>query len=746
MRNHLPRILIALIPLALLLLHAVGTWRIGLLGRLDNIYYDARLNLTMPRKPDERIVIIDIDEKSLAEVGRWPWSRNVLAQLVDTLFEKHQVALIGFDVVFAEPDTSSGLQQLEKLAERDFRDLPAFAAKVEELRASLDYDQLFARSLAKRPVILGYYFTSDRDGRKSGVLPKPAIKPELLAGRPIPFTEWDGYGSNLKQFVEQSAGAGFFNPLVDPGDGVVRAVPLIAKFEGQYYESLSLAMFRLLFGQPEIQPGFPQERFLSRNYLGLESIKLVQGGKSLAIPVDLNVAAMVPYRGLGGPKGGSFQYVSASDVLSGKVAAGALKGKIMLVGTTSPGLLDLRVTPVGEAYPGVEVHANLISGLLDGSIPIKPDYSLGYEVMLLLTIGLLLAFLLPRLSALNAVILTAGLLLLVLAQNWWLYTANGLVFPLASSVLLIFAIFALNMSYGYFVESRTKRKLTKLFGTYVPPELVVEMERDPDNYSMVAKSQELTVMFCDIKGFTTLSERMEPVALQALLNELFTAVTAVIQAHRGTTDKYIGDAAMAFWGAPFPLPNHAELAMKAALELQQAVAQVNRNHAAKGLPEVALCIGINTGLMCVGDMGSNIRKSYTVVGDAVNLGSRLEGLTRIYGVPIIVSNATRNSAKSSFEWRELDRVRVKGKADALRIFEPLAPGSLDDKAQQEMKLWAEALRLYRLQSWDQAENALMAAQRLHDRPLYRVFFERIQEFRRKPPPKDWDGAYNFDSK
>ncbi|MDP2325952.1 MAG: CHASE2 domain-containing protein, partial [Gammaproteobacteria bacterium] len=342
--KHWSRIAITLIPLAFALLHASGVLSIEVLQRLDDIIYDGRLRATMPRTADERIVIVDDDEKSLAEVGRWPWARNRLAALTDELYVRQKVALVGFDIVFAEADESSGLKRLQQLAQGELRDQPAFAERLGQLQASLDYDAVFAKALEKRPVVLGYYFTSDRNGRTSGVLPAPVMEAGNLQGRPIKFTTWSGYGSNLAQIGNAAPMAGFFNSITDT-DGVVRSIPLVAEHKGRYYESLSLAMFRMLNGLPSVEPGFPRDRIVSRSYQGLESILLRQGEKTLAIPVDDRVATLVPFRGPGGPEGGSFKYVSASELLAGKLAPEALKDKIVLVGTTAPGLLDLRVTP-----------------------------------------------------------------------------------------------------------------------------------------------------------------------------------------------------------------------------------------------------------------------------------------------------------------------------------------------------------------------------------------------------------------
>jgi len=744
--RHWPRILVTLLPLVVVLMHAVGAVRLGVLDRLDNIIFDTRLRATMPKTLDDRIVIIDIDEKSLADVGRWPWGRNRLSELTNELFERQKIALLGFDIVFAEADESSGLKRLTELARRELRDQPGFIDKLKQLQPSLDYDAMFAKSLEGRPVVLGYYLTGDRDGHTSGVLPEPVMNKEALQGRPIKFTSWNGFGSNIAQIAKAAPVAGHFNPIPE-GDGVVRSLPLVAEYKGNYYESLSLAMFRMLAGSPTVTPGFPKERLLGRNYQGLESIQLKLGAKTLAIPVDEQVGALIPFRGFGGPKGGSFRYVSAADLLSKALPPEALKNKIVLVGTTAPGLQDLRVTPVSEVYPGVEAHANVISGLLDGKTLVKPDYAIGYEVVVVLVAGLLLAFALPLVSATRAVILSVGVAAVVAGLNFWLYLGAGLVLPLAGALIMVFTAFALNMSYGYFVESRSKRELANLFGTYVPPELVDEMVKDPDSYSMAATNREMTVMFCDMRGFTKMSEQMEPIQLQSLLNGVFTRLTGIIRANRGTIDKYMGDCVMAFWGAPVETSEHAHLAVKSAMEMANAVRGINEEHRAKGIPEIGIGIGVNTGNMCVGDMGSNIRKSYTVIGDAVNLGSRLEGLSKVYGIDIVVSEAARNLAPS-FGWQELDLVRVKGKGQAVAIFWPVAPANrVGAETEAELKAWGAFLKAYRSQDWDQCDLLMMNLLRMNAKKyLYHLYSDRIASMRLLPFDLEWDGATNFETK
>lgn len=744
--RHWRRMAVTLLPLLFALLHATGALQLTVLQRLDDIIYDARLRATAPRTIDPRVVIVDVDEKSLAEVGRWPWGRNRLAALVDELFDRQHVALVGFDMVFAEPDESSGLTRLTELARSEFKDSAIFQDRLRQLQPSLDYDALFAKSVSGRPVVLGYYLTSDRDGRKSGGLPAPVFDKSAMQGRSVRSTVWNGYGSNLEALVRAAPMAGYFNSISD-SDGVIRSLPLVAEHEGRYYESLSLAMFRMLAGFPSVSPGFTNDKVLGRSVQGIDRLVLQQGPNAMGVAVDEHLASLIPFRGAGGPQGGSFQYVSASDILSRHLAPDSLKGKIVILGTTAPGLMDLRVTPVGSVYPGVESHASFLSGLMDGKVLVKPDYATGFDVVILMLVGVGLAVVLPLISAIRAVMLSVAAVLLLGGLNFYLFAQHGLVLPLATSIVMALTAFALNMSYGYFVESRSKRELANLFGTYVPPELVDEMVKDPDAYSMQATNRELTVMFCDMRGFTKMSEHMEPLQLQELLNGVFSRLTGIIRTNRGTIDKYMGDCVMAFWGAPVDIANHADLAVKSALEMANVVRDINAVHRARNLPEIGIGIGLNTGMMCVGDMGSNIRRAYTVIGDAVNLGSRLEGLSKAYGVDIVVSESTR-ALVPHYAWQELDRVRVKGKDVAVSIFWPVGPSErVPPETQAELKTWMQLVKAYRAQQWDQADVCLLNLTRMNPKKyLYQLYGERIVFMRALPFDPAWDGATNFETK
>ncbi|MDP4028665.1 MAG: adenylate/guanylate cyclase domain-containing protein [Gallionella sp.] len=720
--------------------NAARLYQLTVVDKLSAILYDYRLQLTMPRTLDERIVIIDIDEKSLKEEGRWPWSRDRLSLLMDKLFDKYGVLVVGFDVVFAEKDESSGLRVLQKIGQTQLKDNAPFQAALAHIQPQLEYDKLFANSIKNRNVVLGYYMTNHKDANASGVLPEPVFPAGMFKGRPIEFTAWNSYGANLPELQQAAAGAGHFNHLADT-DGVVRRVPMVAEYNGAYYESLSLAMVRTLFGHPELLPGFAEGK--TAGYGGLEWLELDTAAGKLRIPVDAEVATLVPYRG----GWGSFRYISAADVLHDRVAMGQLSDKIVLVGTTAPGLLDLRATPVAEIYPGVEVHANMISGILDQNLKERPAYMLGARVVWLLLLGIALSFLLPHLTPAKAILASLGAFALTMGMSLAVWYYGNLLMPVINSLLMVAMLFALNISYGYFVESRTKRQITGLFGQYVPSELVEEMAANPASVSMEGESREMTILFSDVRGFTTISEGLDPKELTLLMNEFLTPLSRVVYKHRGTIDKYMGDCIMAFWGAPLPDATHARNAILAGIEMQATLKTLQPHFKERGWPEIHIGVGINSGRVSVGNMGSEVRVAYTVMGDEVNLASRLEGITKQYGVGVIVGENTKN-AVTDFVYRELDHVRVKGKEKPIAIYEPVGLASEVSKdLQDEIKLFHEVRRLYRRQDWDQAELQLMNLQRMApETALYGIYAKRIAYFRKNPPAADWDGVFVFQTK
>jgi adenylate cyclase len=738
------RILLGLAITLFFVGHAAQFYRIAYIEGVDNDIYDARLRLTMPDQGDSRIVILDIDEKSLGEIGRWPWSRNVMARLMDKLFDQYKVKLVGFDIIWAERDTSSGIDVLDALARNELKGAAEYQERYRKLRAGIDYDAQFAASIKGRPVVLGYYFNKEENAVKANALPPPVLPKGSFAGREIPFAKWNGYTGNLPVFMANAAAAGHFTPEVDD-DGVVRRVPMLIEYDGAYYEPLSLAMVRLLLALetgtlPPIEPMFPAGRPGADHYGGLESIAV----GPFVIPVDDKVAALIPYRG---PQA-TFTYVSLGDVLSDRVKPELLRGKIALVGTTAPGLKDLRSTPVGSVYPGVEIHANIIASVISGDMKQKPEYILGAEIMLLLAGGLVLSLLIPTLSAAWATLAALSGAAIITGFDFMLWSRAGIVLPLATSLLMTAVVYIMNMAYGYFVESRSKRQFTELFGQYVPPELVDRMATDPEKYSMEPKAADLTILFADVRKFTSISEALGPEDLREFINDYLSEMSSIIRANQnGTLDKYIGDAIMAFWGAPMDDAQHTRHGVLAAMQMQKACLALNAKFSARGWPRLRIGIGVNSGNVRVGDMGSRVRRAYTVMGDPVNVSSRLEGRTKHYKVGILVGEATRD-AVSGVVFREVDKIKVKGKDAALVIYEPIGlEEEVGPGMRNELQLWDRALRAYRARQWDEADAILAELRHIDaDNGMYERFMERIAAFRHKPPPDDWGGVTAFEEK
>ncbi|MBL6986845.1 MAG: adenylate/guanylate cyclase domain-containing protein [Methylobacter sp.] len=733
------RVLVCVLITLLFMAHTAHWLPISTLQRMENILYDLRLRTTVVNTIDQRIVIIDIDEESLAKEGRWPWRRDKLAYMVDMLFDYYNVKLLGFDVVFSEPDTSGGIELLEKLASGPLQNDAGFLSTLETMRPQLSYDDLFAKSLENRPIVLGYSTNPKLEKTPEvGLLPIPLAAADGHTFSALLFEE-KSYTANLPKLQTAAISGGFFtNPNVDE-DGVYRRLPLLINYNHQIYEALSLAMFRTLLNKPEVKfitgEGYGKGNIDSR----LEGLDI----EGFQIPVDQSGTLLVPYRG----RQGSFPYVSATDVLNSVVDQEKLKDKIVIVGTSAAGLLDLRVTPVQNVYAGVEVHANILSGLLDQTIKSRPTYIRAVELAELMLICLFAVLIFPRLPVFSSAIIFSALLIAGIAFNFYCWAILNIDTLLATPITLLILLYGIQIFFGFFFESRKKKQMGNMFGQYIPPELVEQMSQSDEEFSLKGESREMTVLFSDVRGFTTISEGMEPQELCELINDILTPVTRVIHEHKGTIDKYIGDAIMAFWGAPMHNPQHAAYAVRSGLAILQALKTIQKDFKAKGWPEVDIGIGLNTGTMSVGNMGSQFRIAYTIMGDAVNLGSRLEGLTKQYGVKMIVSESTLQAAPE-FTYRELDKVRVKGKHKPITIYEPL--GINEDISSEQLQLLDslnQALHNYRQQQWATAQVIFeqLAEQNPHDK-LYSIYLERIAYYFDSPPEIDWDGAFTHTSK
>lgn len=734
--RHLVRITISSLSLAIFAMHIAGKPRFEIIDRVENYLYDVRIRMTMPGTLDDRIVIVDIDEASQVELGQWPWPRNTLATIVDNLFDHYRITVMGFDALFAEAEETSAERLIELLAISELAEQPEVMEELMQLRESQDSNIRFAEALIARDVVTGFVFKdslNDNEPEATGTLPAPIIRKAELAGVTVPFVQARGFAGTLKELQDNAVAGGFFDsPLID-SDGVFRRTPLVQEYRGDLYPSLALAVAHTALGSPPVGLDFADSRANRLSGIELESFRL--GDRE--IPVNEQAAVFIPFRGAQG----SFPFIPAKDVFDLSAPTELLSGKIALLGASAAGLLDLRSTPVGQRYIGVEAHANLIAGLLDGTIRQQPSYSDGLELFSLVIIGLLTALVLPRLAPITALAFVLGIVLASMALNLWMWTSLNLVVPLAS--LLGYTVIAalLQINYGFFVESRNKRHLSRIFGQYIPPSLVEEMDESGEEISLEGESRNMSVLFSDVRGFTTISESLEARELTQLMNEFLTPITRVIQSHRGTIDKYMGDAVMAFWGAPLSDEQHARHAVEAGLRMIEAVRDLREVFEKKGWPPIAVGVGVASGEMNVGNMGSEFRIAYTVMGDVVNLGSRLEGLTKQYGVDMIVSSGTA-SQLPEFAFRELDLVRVKGKNEPVAIFEPLGPAdALSDEQRRALCDFSDAINAYRRKDWDTAQGLLMKLRQHKEELLYNAYLDRIEQFRREPPPTEWDGVF-----
>jgi adenylate cyclase len=574
--------------------------------------------------------------------------------------------------------------------------------------------------------VLGFGFTEL--AQEKGALPAPLFRTQDLGHGQIKILAEVGYAANFAPLEQAAAGSGHVDPVFD-ADNVVRRVPMVKLYRGGYYPALSLAIARVVLEAKAVTPRFGPDDALEAFDIG-----------GLVIPVAEDGTALIPFRG---PER-IFKYRSAADVLAG-TAPPDFAGAIVLVGTTAKGLQDLRPTPLAPDFPGVEIHANLISGMLNGDFKSAPPNANAVEALIMGASGLLFVFAIPyRRPLINAVGI-ALVIAMVVGSNLWLWAEHNDAIPLAATLAMLVVLFGWNMVAGFMREERKIRQVSAMFGEYVPPHRVAQMVESGERYSMAGESRELTVLFCDIREFTALSENLKPQELSAMMNAYLTPMTSVIHHYHGTVDKYIGDSIMAFWGAPLPNEHHARDGVDAALTMQEKIPGLTQEFRNRGWPELAIGIGINSGTMNVGDMGSEFRKAYTVLGDAVNLASRLEGLTKEYGVPLIIGESTRRAIPEVI-CRELDRVRVQGRAHAVTIYQPLGR-TLAIELASELSEWDAALANYRQAKFAEAEIAFAALAAAHPaQKLYALYRARCAAFRAEPPASEWDGATTFAAK
>ncbi len=748
----------------------------GLFQRLDNLIYDQRFAfmLETTKATEHKIVIIDIDERSLSTYGRWPWSRFDFGDLVGKLAD-YGVIVLGFDYYFPEPERNLMAELREKADGSDIASNLPPEDQLEEWSNLLDGDLHFAQQMALLDTVLGVSFKSG-ESMHYGDLPAPIIRLDEKRTQAISFLRAIGYEGNVDILQKAAKGAGFFDTIPD-SDGVLRRTPLVMRFGNNLYPSLALEMMRLYFFEEEFE--IQTEADLTGQFDRLAGIKVGQ----VFIPTDNIGQVLIPYTGTSNLGNSSpYTYISAVDVLNDTISPEqeeALFNSLALVGATATGLFDLRSAPMEAVFPGVEVHANVLNALLSAApaftlensesdleagsqlvnatsvlrgsqnepFPSRPDWEEGAVIATIMVSGVFLSLVYPMLGPALLLLSSLSFMLGVTALNFKLWSDYNLDISLIIIIFLIFLITVVNLSYGFLKEGLSRRAIKGMFDQYVPPAHIDAMLNNPESYNFEGESKELSVLFSDIRNFTNISESLSAGQLKTLLNDFFTPITGIIFDHNGTIDKYVGDMVMAFWGAPLDDPDHRLHAVKAALKMLEKVEELKVEFKERGFPEVNIGIGINSGFMNVGDMGSTYRRSYTVLGDAVNLGSRLEGITKNYGVKLLIGEETYDHL-DGFLCRLIDKVQVKGKEESIRIYQPLC---MEDDADETLlglvDEYHRAHKKYAEQDWDEARRMFTnLKQRDPGVMLYDVYLGRIDELGDADLEADWDGTFRYTTK
>ena len=704
--------------------------------------YDFRFLSRGAKSPRPDVVMAVLDEKSLKAEGRWPWPRSKMAKLIEAL-SLDGAKVIGFDVIFAEPDGNSSIhliRQIEETMKRYHVESEGMKAFIEESKTGADNDLALAEAIkaSKAKVVLGYFFhmsqveldfvlddkdKADQMSRITGSrYPIVHLARKELADES--FVRAYAPQANLALLAGATDTAGYFN-LIPDKDGVVRSMPLVIQCGKEMYSPLSIQSIWNYFERPPL--------VVQVAGYGIEGIRM----GNLVIPTDENGHMLINY--LGPEK--TFPDYSLTDILQGKVPEGTFKNKIVMVGATAIGLYDMRNTPFAAVYPGLEIHATVIDNILEQAFIHKPKWTRIFDAMAIVLFALILGILIPRLSAIKGVVLTSGLFVLYIFVTQWLFTYKllwvNMVYPLLGLVLIYTSL----TIYRYLTEERERKKIRGAFSHYVSSAVVNEVLKNPDKLKLGGDMKELTVLFSDIRGFTTISESMNPEQVHRLINEYLTAMTNIVFKHGGTLDKYMGDAIMAIYGAPVDQPDHAQKACDTALEMMQVLKELNAGWAREGKPALDIGIGINTGMMMVGNMGSEQRFEYTVLGDAVNLGSRLEGANKTYLTHILISEFTHEKVKDEFLCMELDSVRVKGKTRPVRIYQLMGRKEASASHAETIRYFHQGLHFYKEQKWDKAMEAFKTVSAM-DGEVYaaQLYTERIVSLKADPPSPDWDGV------
>jgi len=674
------------------------------------------------------VTIIDIDEKSLAKLGQWPWPRTRIADLVTSLTRLGAV-VIAFDAVFSEPDRLN-----PDVAADTFRNLDE--ATREKLKALPSNDQVLADALRQSRVVLGESGGPDVHADLDKNLPVTGLA--TLGEEPEPFLfQFPGLLRNVPVLEQAAAGRGLFT-IVPERDGIVRRVPMIMQAQGVIMPSLSFEMLRVATGSGTI--------LIKTDKAGIKGI----GVKGLQIPTDSHGRLWVHYA----HRDPSI-YVPAVDVLEGRAPPEKIAGKLVLIGTSSVGLNDIKTTPVSAVMPGVEIHAQVLESALTGAVVSQPNYGIALEFFGALLLGFLVITFAPNFGPVTLVAVGALFGSLLIGTSWYFYAHDRLLIDFTYPLLSTTAIYLTLIFTSFVREQAQRRQIRSAFGQYLSPALIEQLAQSPEKLVLGGEQREMTIMFSDVRGFTTISEsyKNDPQGLTRLMNRFLTPLTNAILARKGTIDKYMGDAIMAFWNAPLDDKQHQLNACEAAIDMLERIDELNKLREQEAQEDghtyipLNVGVGLNTGTCVVGNMGSDLRFDYSVLGDSVNLASRLEGQSKEYGFSIIVGSNTALAVKDAFAILELDFIMVKGKTEPEVIY---AIAGREDVARSEhfqrlRNLTIEMLACYRSRDWDGAMAAIERGRKTDDAHalalLYGLYEARILAYKKTPPPEDWNGAY-----
>lgn len=729
----MPRPRVTPLRLALLLGLVLSALRFNgclYLGLVDARAIDYRLLQRGPQAPAPEVVVVAVDDASIEREGRWPWSRSLMGRLLDRIAAA-EPAVIGFDIVQSE---ATAELQIEPLLDRvEGLDQTARAALRRAVQAAGSEDEALARAVrASGHAVLGYFF--DFDAKAAPNFPQRIATYNLVYNSPGSTGERRAPSArravtNLPALTEGAQDIGYFNVIPDR-DGSVRRLPLVTRYGTEMALPLALVMLRAQSGQTA------SIRFAE---FGVESVQF----GAVKIPVAADGQLLLNFRG----PGRTFPHLSAAAVLAGEVAPDALRGKIVLVGVTATAVGDIRVTPFDGVYPGVEVHATGIDNVLRHDFIWQPKWTLPVEVGLIWLCVLVLSVALHYTRGLGGALTAALLLVLYLLGSQWLFVTRGLPLTLVYPILAISLTYVAISVQHYIAEEGEKRKTRRALELYLSPSMARLVSEQPERLKLGGEKRELTVLFSDIRGFTAMSEGLEPEELVDLLNVYLGEMTDAIFDAEGMLDKYIGDAVMAVWGAPLPQADHAQRACAVALEMQDRLLKLNADWRERGWPALQMGVGLNTGSMIFGNMGSTYHLSLTVMGDNVNLGSRLEGLCKLYGSRILASESTVRAAGESIVAREIDQVRVKGRSLPVRVFEVLAAGAERARWAPLVERFEAGLAAYRAQEWAKAIDIFSAIrQERPDDAAAALYIERCIKLRTAPPIAEWDGVTTMDVK